>query len=93
LLFVIETRPASILSIMERNPGIDVLIRNEWVQIATLDPDSTEMHIFRHGRFELYHPQQTDLPRVVSSIDWYRGWRDHLGFARVEKSTPNAQTA
>ncbi|MCC6509476.1 MAG: DUF2309 domain-containing protein [Pirellulaceae bacterium] len=83
LLFVIETQPEAILSIMQRNPNIGTLIRNEWVQVATLDPHSQEMHIYRHGQFEAYRPQSTQLPQVASSIDWYRGWRDHLGFARI----------
>ncbi len=38
LLFVIETSPEGILSIMKRNPNIERLIRNQWVQIATLEP-------------------------------------------------------
>ncbi len=83
LLFVIETTTAGMLSIMQRNPNIDRLIRNEWVQIVTLDPQGPSMQIFRHGRFEPYVPTTTKLPEVERSCDWYRGWRDHLGFARI----------
>lgn len=83
LLFVIETSPAGMLSIMQRNPNIDQLIRNEWVQIAVLDPNSADIQIFRHGRFESYTPLTNKLPEVEHSCDWYRGWRDHLAFARI----------
>ncbi len=83
LLFVVETKPEAILSIMQRNPNIELLIRNEWVQIATLDPESPALQIYRHGRFEPYIPGETKLPAVPHSVDWYRGWRDHLGFARI----------
>ena len=83
LLFVIETTPEAILSIMQRNPGIDRLIRNEWVQLAVLDPASSRIEIYRHGRFEVYQPCESELPQVANSADWYRGWREHLGFARV----------
>lgn len=86
LTFVIETTPARMLSIMERNPGIDRLCRNDWVQLAVLDPDSAEIHVFRHGSFQHYHPHAEQLPRVQSSVDWYRGWRDHLEFAEIEAS-------
>lgn len=84
LLFVIETTPAGMLSIMQRNPNIDRMIRNQWVQIATLDPNGPGIQIFRHGRFEPYVPMGSKLPQVEHSSDWYRGWRDHLGFARIE---------
>jgi uncharacterized protein YbcC (UPF0753/DUF2309 family) len=83
ILFVIETTPEAMLRIMERNPAIGQLCRNEWVQLATLDPDSPAIHVFQQGRFEPYSPQTTELPAVASSVDWYRGWRDHLGYAAV----------
>jgi uncharacterized protein YbcC (UPF0753/DUF2309 family) len=83
LLFVVEATPAALLKIIERNPGIDRLVRNGWIQLATLDPGSTEIHWFRGGRFEPYQPEATELPVVRTSADWYRGWRDHLGYALV----------
>ncbi len=92
LLFVIETTPAAILSIMQRNPGIDLLIRNGWVQMATLSPESDQLHVYRHGQFEPYTPQQDQLPQVSQSIDWYRGWRDHLGFAQLVPGQASSRT-
>ena len=83
-LFVIETTPEAMLKIMERNPAIGQLCRNDWVQLATLDPDSPAIHLFRQGRFEPYVPESNTLPEVASSVDWYRGWRDHLGYAVVK---------
>ena len=83
LLFVIETTPEAMLQIMERNPAIDRLIRNGWSHLATLDPNSSRLHLFRNGRFELYDAEPVDLPTVASWPDWYRGWRDHLGFAQL----------
>ena len=83
LLFIIETTPQLMLQIMERNPGIGQVCKNGWVQVATLSPDSSEMHLLRNGKFEPYRPQTTDLAHAVSSTDWYRGRRDHLGFAQI----------
>src|SRR5437763_12110274 len=40
LLFVIETWPETMLRLLERNPDIDRLVRNDWVRLAVLDPDS-----------------------------------------------------
>ncbi len=84
LLFVIETTCARMLQIMDRNEGINRLCRNEWIQLAILDPASSQIHVFRHGEFHVYRPQATQLPFAHSSVDWYRGWRDHLQFAEIE---------
>lgn len=86
LLFIIETKPELMLRIMEANAEIRRLCRNEWVQLALLDPDSPKIHHFRNGQFEAYHPATRELPEVEHSIDWYRGWRDHLGYAIVVPS-------
>jgi hypothetical protein len=58
-------------------------LKNQWVQLATLDASGAGVHLYRHGDFQLYSPESTNLPVVKSSMDWYRGWRDHLGFASV----------
>ncbi len=84
LQFIIETTPEAMLRIMARNESIGKLCRNGWVQVATLDPDSDEIHVLKQDRFERYHPQTSELPAVATSVDWYRGWRDHLGYALIQ---------
>ncbi len=86
LLFVIESTPAAMLSIMDRHEGIGRLCRGDWIQLALLDPDSSEILLFRNGRFEPYEPTTDELPTVASSLDWYRGRRDHLGFATIRET-------
>lgn len=83
LLFVIETRPEHFLGIMRRNPVIRRLCGNGWVQVATLAPDSAEIQLLRGETFEPFDGQLEDLPRVTHSIEWYRGWRENVGFAQV----------
>ena len=85
LLFVIESTPEVMNRIMSGNAEIARLFQNEWVQLAVLDPDSAKIQLFRKGQFELYHQEKRELPEVGSSIDWYRGWRDHLGYALVDQ--------
>jgi uncharacterized protein YbcC (UPF0753/DUF2309 family) len=82
-LFLIETTPEAMLSIVERNPIIKQLVVNDWIQLAILDPRQPKIQLYRGGRFEPYSPEHSDLPIVQSSVDWYRGWRDHLGYASV----------
>ncbi len=84
LLFVIETTAEIMLKMMDRNPVIGRLVRHGWVQMAVLDPHSSQIQFFRDGRFQNYQPQTTELPKASSSTDWYRGWRENLSFASIE---------
>ena len=85
LLFVIETTPAAMLRIIDRHEAIGRLVRGGWVQLATLDTSTSVIHLFRQGTFQRYLPESGELPEVASSVAWYRGWRDHLGFASVSR--------
>ncbi|WP_425615735.1 DUF2309 domain-containing protein [Anatilimnocola sp. NA78] len=87
LLFVIESTPDRMLAIMDRDPTVGRILRNGWAQLAVLDPDSNDLQIFRNGQFEPYTPEVRGLPHATSSVDWYRGWREHLGFATIQPPT------
>jgi uncharacterized protein YbcC (UPF0753/DUF2309 family) len=84
LLFIIETTPERILSIMDRNPIVGRILKNGWAQLAVLDPDSNQLQYYQDGKFTPYVPEVIGLPKATSSVDWYRGWRDHLGFATIQ---------
>jgi uncharacterized protein len=92
-LFIIETTPERMQRIMEESAEIKRLCGNGWVQLALLDPASDRIHLFKQGRFELYVPETRELKTVASSVDWYRGWRDHLGFAMVKNCLTGAASA
>jgi uncharacterized protein YbcC (UPF0753/DUF2309 family) len=83
LLFVVETTPELMLKIMEREAGIGGVIRNGWVYLALLDPNSPRIQMYRDGAFHPYQPQVSKLPTAPTSVDWYRGWREHLEFAEI----------
>ncbi len=83
-LFVIETTPQAMLRIMDRNPGIGRLCHNGWVLLAVIDPEARALSVFEDGKFRSYQPQASMLPKAASSVDWYRGSRDHLEFAEIE---------
>jgi hypothetical protein len=92
LLFVIETTPAAMSSILDRNPAMARLVQGHWVQLATFDPSAGRIHLYGDHGFEHYTPKGGDLPEVASSIDWYRGWRDHCAFACI-RPVVSAETA
>jgi uncharacterized protein YbcC (UPF0753/DUF2309 family) len=83
LLIVVETTPEAMLRIMDRDVVIGRLVRNGWVQMAVLDPDANRLQLFQGGEFVPYRPLADRLPTADSSVDWYRGWRDHLEFAEI----------
>jgi uncharacterized protein YbcC (UPF0753/DUF2309 family) len=82
-LFIIETTPDKLNRILDNNPGIARLVKGNWVQVALLDPETSTILRYVRGRYEPYLPDATDLPTANSSIDWYRGQRNHLGFASI----------
>jgi hypothetical protein len=86
LVFVIETTPDAMLSIMARNEGISRLCRGEWIHLVLLDPETSELVIFRGGAFEPFYPTTDELPIADSSVEWYGGHREHLDFATVKDS-------
>jgi uncharacterized protein YbcC (UPF0753/DUF2309 family) len=93
LLFVIESTPEALYGIFERQPNIARLFRNDWAQLATLSPDSSEIRLFRKNKFEAYRPETGTLPEAASSVDWYGGKRAHLGYAQVVSKTRRANAS
>lgn len=88
-LFVIETTPEAMLAIMGRDEGIGRLCARDWVALALIDPRTRQISVYRDGAFVPYRPWSRVLPTSVSSVDWYRGWRDHLEFARIDDARAN----
>ena len=88
LIFVIETTPELMTRVMDRNPYIGLLSRNDWVRLSVIHPETRQVQFFRDGVFRDYTPEATELPRAASSVDGYRGWRDHLEFAEIGGESP-----
>jgi uncharacterized protein YbcC (UPF0753/DUF2309 family) len=83
LQFVIETTPAILERIFADNPEIDQLVRGGWMHVASLDPDDRALYRYRDGAFSRQVTVGSSLPTVAASVEWYRGRRDHLGFASI----------
>jgi uncharacterized protein len=54
--------------------------------LAVLNPVSEEIQVFADGGFRVYQADTNQLAKVSSSAEWYRGWRDHLGFTAIASS-------
>ncbi len=86
LLFVIETTVTAMQRIINDNEAIARLVNGDWVQLAVFDSESNQIKRYVRGEFTDYEPESLDLPVADSSVDWYRGWRQHLGFASIGHS-------
>lgn len=83
ILFVIENTPEVVSAILSKNPALDRLVRNRWVQLAALAPDSNQIWIYDDGGFEPYKPTQSSVPIYTDSYACYHHQRDHLPFAKL----------
>jgi uncharacterized protein YbcC (UPF0753/DUF2309 family) len=84
ILFIIEAPLNTLEDVIRSEKGILSLVENRWVHIAALDPEQPSCFIYQHGTFRPFRESGEALPEVAQSVDWYRGWRDHLGYASVK---------
>jgi hypothetical protein len=74
LLVVVEQKPAILVAAYERHASLRQLIRNEWIQLASIDPDDGGLAMFDpHRGFLRWTAGESDVPVCSSSPDWYRG--------------------
>ncbi|MGB7324268.1 MAG: DUF2309 domain-containing protein, partial [Rubripirellula sp.] len=83
MLFVIETTPQRMLSIMAQNETINRLVTGRWVQLAVFDAETSAIKVFNDGRFQTHVPTSDTLPVAASSAEWYGNRRDHRSFASI----------
>ena len=68
---------------MDRNPDDRPAYSQRLDHHDLIHPETRRISVFRNDHFEPYEPQAAALPRAATSVDWYRGWRDHLEFAEI----------
>ncbi len=87
LLVVVEHKLDILSAIYQRQPDVQELVRNEWVQLAAIDPDTDEIHRFVVGTgWVKWWPEGPDFPRVQRSTEWVRGQREPLPPVLIEKA-------
>ncbi len=94
ILFVVETTPETMLHIMDTQEVIGRLVRNKWVQLAVYNAQSNKIMRFVDDRFVPYRVESHRMAEAKTSAEWYRGWRDHIGFASISgQGAENSRTA
>jgi len=85
ILFVIETTREAMQRIMDDNAAIAQLVCNRWIQLATLDTETGEIHLYQAGEFKLFDEAIVTIPTTSSSTEWYRGKTGHVPFASISR--------
>lgn len=83
ILFVVETTPERLMPVIEANAQLNEFLTNRWIRLATLDPETKEVKIYRDGTFEKLEGDEEPLPTARSSAAWYSGKIEHLPVARI----------
>ncbi len=97
ILFVLETTPERALETIHRNPLNWEFLSNRWIRLATSDPDTGVVHMYRGGEpgnavWEVIEGGDERLFDAPTSVDWYTGHREHLSIARIEKAPASAHS-
>lgn len=86
LLVVVEASTETLTMIYKRQPPLQELVGNEWVQLVALDPHSGALQIFnpQQGWIPWQPPDERPLPKVARSEAWYLGSSDALQTALIK---------
>ena len=91
LLVVVEHTLDVLTAIYQRQPAVQELVSNEWVQLVAIDPESNAMHRFVVGAgWVKWHAEGPPLTKVERSAEWFRGERGPLPPALIECATEQA---
>lgn len=89
LLVIVEAKTEILLEICARQPEIQELVGNRWIQLAAIDPDHGEITLFVAGKgFVPWQGKRQGLPIVKHSAEHYSGQRDHLLPALIDTGKP-----
>jgi len=84
ILFVVESTPERLMSVIQKNPELTEFVCNQWIRLATMDPEDGHMEVYRDGVFEKLEGNEEPLPIAQNSRAWYRGKMEHLALARID---------
>ena len=86
LTWIIEASPQIVEQLLNENSQRKQLCENEWMFLATLNPETNRLHVYERGTFQRYTPQRRQLPELASSELWYRGLSEDLTFASIGRT-------
>jgi len=93
LQVLVEAKIEVLGKIYQRQPALQELVGKGWLLLSAKDPDSEQIHVFKPDKgFVPWDGQQSDIPLVDNSTDWYDGKHLPLSPALI-KQPPNTSPA
>ena len=93
LSIVVEADPDRVAKAVQNNPAIGRLVRNRWIWLACLDPDSGALHELRTTGFVAHTPDHATPVVTGESSAWYQGKRGFLPPATIAPIVPGPSAA
>jgi len=78
LAIVVEGTPDRVRHVVQDNPAIERLVRNRWIWLACLHPESGALWELRSTGFVPHSPEHALSTVTGESSDWYQGKRGFL---------------
>jgi hypothetical protein len=78
LAIVVEATRDRVRDVVHGNPTIERLVRNRWIWLACLEPDSGTLYELRATDFVIHAPEQALAAVKGDSAAWYQGKRGFL---------------
>jgi hypothetical protein len=90
LAIVVECPRERLQQVVAGNPGIDRLVRNRWIWLACLDPDSNALYERRASGFVAHRVEHPLAVVAGESAAWYQGKRGFLAPVAIVREAPGA---
>ena len=87
LLVVVEHTLDVLTAIYQRQPAVQELVKNAWLQLVAIDPETNVMHRFStDAGWVEWQPEGPPLPSVQRSAEWFSGEREPLSPALIQRA-------
>ncbi|MCA9048418.1 MAG: DUF2309 family protein [Planctomycetaceae bacterium] len=65
LLCMVESQSETVAQILQQNAALKRYVDNQWMFLAVIAPDGTDMEIYDRGRFVPWVPDRTEVPATA----------------------------
>lgn len=83
LVTIVEASVERLEEIANRQPDVAELVRNRWIQLVSMDPETGALTEHTRSGWHPYVPKVDGVRSFATSIDAYGGTRDHVAPASI----------